>query len=129
MLAVDRGNAQLSRFFDLYHPALLRYIRAAVAAAEQVGRPLCVCGEAAADPLGAALLIGLGVRGLSCTPGAILEQKQLIRGLDLPRMRQVADELLGAETGPQVRERLLEALGEMVDPSLLDTNAGLSRLG
>jgi phosphoenolpyruvate-protein kinase (PTS system EI component) len=112
MLAVDRGNAQLSSFFDLYHPALLRYIRDAVAAAEYVGRPLCVCGEAASDPLGAAFLIGLGVRGLSCTPSAILEQKKLIRSLDLRELAPFVSELLKVETGKEIRESsLIDLLG------------------
>ncbi len=127
MLAVDRGNAQLSPFFDLYHPGLLRYIRQAVTAAETLQRPLCVCGEAASDALGATLLITLGVRGLSCAPSAILEQKKLIRALDLRRLRQLADELLVAETGGEIRARLIEALSEVVDVSLVDSNAGLSR--
>ncbi len=126
MLAVDRGNAQLSPFFDLYHPALLRYIRAAVTAAESLNRPLCVCGEAASDLLGATLLIGLGVRGLSCATSAILEQKKLIRALDVGRLEALAQELLVAETGAQIRARLIEAVGEVVDVSLVDANNGLS---
>lgn len=127
MLAVDRGNAQLSSFFDLYHPALLRYIRDAVAAAEYVGRPLCVCGEAASDPLGAALLTGLGVRGLSCTPSAILEQKKLIRSLDLRELAPFVRELLKVETGKEIRERLLAAVTASVDLPSLDSSPNLSR--
>ncbi len=128
MLAVDRGNAQLSPFFDLYHPALLRYIRAAVKAAESLQRPLCVCGEAASDLLGATLLIGLGVRGLSCATSALLEQKKLIRALDVPRLEALADELLVAETGAEIRARLIEAVGEVIDISLVDASTGLSRM-
>jgi phosphotransferase system enzyme I (PtsI) len=120
MLAVDRGNAQLSPFFDLYHPALLRYIRAAVEAAQQLGRPLCVCGEAAADLLGATLLLGLGVRNLSCAPSAILAQKKLIRSLDIEYVERLASGLLTAETGREIRQRLIEALGARLDPAVLD---------
>ncbi|HSG82234.1 MAG TPA: phosphoenolpyruvate--protein phosphotransferase [Gemmatimonadota bacterium] len=125
MLAVDRGNAQLSPFFDLYHPALLRYIRLSVEASEQTGRPLCVCGEAASDTLGATLLLGLGVRSLSCPPSRILGQKRLIRSLDLGRISGVVKELLEAETGKVIRQRLREALAEMVDPSDLNGDVSL----
>jgi phosphotransferase system enzyme I (PtsI) len=117
MLAVDRGNAQLSSFFDLYHPALLRYIRGAVTAARQLDLPLCVCGEAASDSLGALLLLGLGVRNLSCSPSAILRQKKLVRSIDLVHVEKVASELLDAETGREIRERMVEALGEVADLS------------
>ncbi len=125
MLAVDRGNAQLSPFFDLYHPALLRYIRESVLAAEKLGRPICVCGEAASDTLGAVLLLGLGVRSLSCTPSAILEQKKLIRSIDLGKISDVVRGLYDAETGREIRRRVKQALGEMVDLSELDLDTSL----
>jgi phosphotransferase system enzyme I (PtsI) len=125
MLAVDRGNAQLSQFFDLYHPALLRYIRLSVEAAEQTGRPLCVCGEAASDTLGATLLLGLGVRSLSCAPSRVLGQKRLIRSLDLERISNVVGELLKAETGAVVRQALREALADQVDPATLNGDVSL----
>ena len=127
MLAVDRGNARLSPFFDLYHPALLRYIRKSVAAARGLGCPLYVCGEAASDTLGAVLLVGLGVRSLSCAPSAILEQKKLIRSLDLGRVEAVVEELFEVETGGEIRTRMRERLAGMVDLSSLDADAGLSR--
>lgn len=127
MLAVDRGNAQLAPFFDLYHPALLRYIRAAVDAAGKSGRPLCVCGEAASDPMGALLLIGLGVRSLSCSPGAILEQRKLIRSIELSVVTRVAGWLLEAETGREIRERFIEELGETTGLSALDAEGSLSQ--
>ncbi|MGD2217560.1 MAG: phosphoenolpyruvate--protein phosphotransferase [Gemmatimonadales bacterium] len=126
MLAVDRGNAQLSQFFDLYHPALLRYISDAVAAAGTSGIPLCVCGEAASDPLGALLLLGLGVRNLSCAPSAILGQKKLIRSIDLGVVEQVVGGLLNAETGREIREKMVRALGEVVDLSAVNADNSLS---
>jgi phosphotransferase system enzyme I (PtsI) len=126
MLAVDRGNAQLSQFFDLYHPALLRYIREAVVAARTVGVPLGVCGEAASDPLGALLLLGLGVRSLSCAPSAILGQKRLIRSIDLGQVERVVGELLTAETGREIREQMVAALGDVVDLSAVNADDSLS---
>jgi len=126
MLAVDRGNAQLSDYFDLYHPALLRYIRQAVNSADEAGVPLCVCGEAASDPLGAALLIGLGVRSLSCTPNAVLEQKKMIRSLDIRQLRSFVEKLLKTETGKEIREALLAVLNASVDLPSLDSSPNLS---
>jgi phosphotransferase system enzyme I (PtsI) len=126
MLAVDRSNAQLSAYFDLYHPALLRYIRYAARTAAEAGRPLCVCGEAASDPLGATLLLGLGIRSLSCSLGALLEQKKLIRSLDLGEIERLAADLLKAETGNEIRRRLYRTVNELVDLSELETEASLS---
>lgn len=126
MLAVDRGNAQLAQFFDLYHPALLKYIGVAVAAAKGSGVPLCVCGEAASDPLSSCLLLGLGVRSLSCTPSALLAQKKLIRSIDLGQVERAVNGLLGAETGRQIRDQMVEALGDVIDLSALNADNNLS---
>lgn len=123
-LAVDRGNAQLSEYYDPFHPAMLRFIRDAVVAAGRAGLPINSCGESASDTLGALLLIGSGVRSLSCAPSAIPQIKKLIRSIDLEHVERVAGELLDAETGKQVRDRLRSAFGEIVD---LSTPASLSR--
>jgi phosphotransferase system enzyme I (PtsI) len=127
MLAVDRGNAQLSQFFDLYHPALLKFIKEAVTAASASGVPLCVCGEAASDPLGSLLLLGLGVRSLSCAPSAVLGQKKLIRSIDLGQLERVVGGLLDAETGREIREQMVEVLGDVVDLSAVDADNNLSQ--
>ncbi len=122
-LAVDRGNAQLSEYYDPFHPALLRLIRDAVVAARETGLPINSCGESASDTLGVLLLISCGLRSLSCTPSAIPEIKKLIRSIDLEHVERVAGQLLDAQTGKEVRERLRAAFGDVVD---LSTSAGLS---
>jgi phosphotransferase system enzyme I (PtsI) len=129
MLAVDRGNAQLAQFFDLYHPALLKYISEAVNAARRLGCELSVCGESASDPLGSMLLMGLGVRTLSCAPSAVLGQKKLIRSIDLAHIESVTTELLDAETGTQIRERMVTVLGEFMDLAALDLNSSFTHPG
>lgn len=127
LLAVDRGNAQLASFFDLYHPAVLRCIRSAVLAAEATERPLCACGEAASDPVGAALLLGLGVRSLSCSPTALLGQKQLVRAIRLDELQRLTLELLDEETGAGIRARLTEAVRSLADFPSLEESASLSQ--
>ncbi len=125
-LAVDRGNAQLSRFYDFYHPALLRFIREAVKGAERVGRPLSACGEAASDVAGAALLLGLGVRSLSCPPGAFPEIKKLIRSVGANQLERIVRGLFSEETGRGVRARLLSSLQECIDTFEVAAAASLS---
>ncbi len=126
-LAVDRGNAQLSRFFDPYHPALLRLIRDAVEAARRQGRALSVCGESTSDALGVLVMIALGIRSLSCSLDSILEQKQLIRSIEIGRLDRLAGELLELETGHEIRRRASEVLSAIVDVSSLGTATSLSR--
>jgi phosphotransferase system enzyme I (PtsI) len=66
--AADREAAPLARFADPWQPALLDLIAAAAEAATAVGKPCGVCGEAAADPALASVLVGLGVTSLSMSP-------------------------------------------------------------
>ena len=75
ILAADRGNPAVARYYDSLHPAVLRAIAMTVAAAHGdvrpdtpgAGRriPVCVCGEMAADPAAAEKLLALGVDSLS----------------------------------------------------------------
>jgi phosphotransferase system enzyme I (PtsP) len=64
-LGLDRDDPLSSRQADALHPGLLRLIDRVVADAHAAGRPVSVCGEVAADPLGAAALAALGVDALS----------------------------------------------------------------
>ncbi len=71
VLAMDRQNAQLAAQIDAFHPAVLRLIAQAAKGAHANGKPAGMCGGLAADPLAAALLIGMGIDELSVPPSAI----------------------------------------------------------
>jgi phosphotransferase system enzyme I (PtsI) len=82
-LAVDRQSETLPELIDVAHPAVLRLIGMAAQGAERAGIPLCICGEAAADPQLCETFLGLGVRSLSVAPQAIPSLKEKIRTLTL----------------------------------------------
>ena len=82
-LAIDRGDEQVAHLYDPLHPAVLRLVQFSVAAAGRARIPVSVCGEMAGDPRYAALLLGLGVRDLSMSPGNIGPVKRRVRALDL----------------------------------------------
>lgn len=71
LFAADRSNPALDAFHDALHPAVLRAIAQVVSAAQEAKIPTTVCGELAADPAGALVLLGLGVSELSVEPAAI----------------------------------------------------------
>jgi phosphotransferase system enzyme I (PtsI) len=70
-LAADRQCGQLAELLDPWQPALLDLIAACANAGREAGKPVGVCGEAAADPLLACVLTGLGVTSLSMSAAAI----------------------------------------------------------
>ncbi|MCR9219501.1 MAG: phosphoenolpyruvate--protein phosphotransferase [Alphaproteobacteria bacterium] len=96
-LAVDRADDQVAHLYNPLHPAVLRLMEFSIQAALRARLPVSVCGEIAGDPRFTALLIGLGVRELSMSAGAIPQIKQRVRTLDAAacaqRARAVVDSL------------------------------------
>ncbi len=112
VLAADRGNAKLGRLYDPMHPALVRmYARIARESARQE-LDLSVCGELAGDPLGAALLLGLGYRKFSVSLTALPEIRELIRNVSVEDLARVVRTLRRAESGREVREPVARYLAE-----------------
>jgi phosphoenolpyruvate-protein phosphotransferase len=104
-LAADRGNAALERYRDSLHPAHLALIRLAVDAARRHHVELSVCGEMAGDPVAALVLVGLGIRSLSMTPGSIQEVKRAIRAVSLADLEHDARAALSDASAESVRAR------------------------
>ncbi|GLW21798.1 phosphoenolpyruvate-protein phosphotransferase [Microbispora amethystogenes] len=64
-LAADRQVSAVAGLQDPWHPAVLDLIAMAASAATEAGKGCGVCGEAAADPVLACVLVGMGVTSLS----------------------------------------------------------------
>ncbi len=64
-MAADRTSAELADLGTPFQPAVLRLIGGVCRAAREHDRPVAVCGEAAAHPLLAPLVVGFGVTHLS----------------------------------------------------------------
>lgn len=69
--AADRMAPTLSNLTDPWQPALLASIKLVAEAGQRAGKPVGVCGEAAAHPMLACVLTGLGVTSLSCAATAV----------------------------------------------------------
>jgi phosphotransferase system enzyme I (PtsI) len=114
LLAVDRVDPRVSSLYEPLHPAVLRTINGVVRAAAAQGVPVSICGEMAADPLQALLLVGLGVRELSMSPAAIPAVKTALRGATLSHLSSIAQASLALPTaeeiGAMLRRELAEAL-------------------
>jgi phosphotransferase system enzyme I (PtsI) len=114
LLAVDRADPRVSSLYEPLHPAVLRTIDGVVRAAAAHSIPVSICGEMAAEPLQALLLVGLGVRELSMSPGAIAGVKAALRAASASRLEPVARASLSLATadeiGAMLRRELAEAL-------------------
>jgi phosphotransferase system enzyme I (PtsI) len=127
-LAVDRGNARLAGLYNPFHPAVIRLMHMVTRAGAEAGREVSVCGELAANPLGAFLLIGMGVQSLSVGPAALAEIKKVIRSITLERGRAAVADALMASTPEEVVLVLTSALRSDVDLERLSGVWSLSSL-
>jgi phosphocarrier protein FPr len=105
-LAAERGNERVAGLADALHPAVLELIARTADAATSRGHWTGVCGELAADPLAAPLLVGLGIRELSMSPPAIPLVKRAVRETDLGSARALAERALALSSADEVRELL-----------------------
>jgi phosphotransferase system enzyme I (PtsI) len=93
-LAADRQLGALAPWQDPAHPAVLRLVAMVGRAASELGKPLGVCGEAAADPRLACVLVGLGVTSLSMAPAALACVRDELARHTLQDCRLMAEEAL-----------------------------------
>ncbi|MGE8319382.1 MAG: phosphoenolpyruvate--protein phosphotransferase [Comamonas sp.] len=75
-LAIDRADEAVADWYDPLHPAVLRLIADVIAACNEAGKKISICGEMAGDPAMTNLLLGLGLRSFSMQPAGILPIKQ-----------------------------------------------------
>lgn len=112
LLAVDRNDPRLASYYEPLHPAVLRLIRNIVRAVEPYGVPISVCGEMAAEPLHALVLLGLGIRELSVSPAALPRVKAVLRAVKEAQVRGVAEDCLGLSTAQEIEATLRRELRE-----------------
>ncbi len=70
-MATDRLRGELVDLLDMWQPALLDLVAVTAEAGAELGKPVGVCGESAADPVMALVLTGVGVTSLSMSPAAV----------------------------------------------------------
>jgi phosphotransferase system enzyme I (PtsI) len=110
-LAVDRADERASALYEPLHPAILRVIVMVRRAAARRRIPVSLCGEMASDPALLTLLVGLGLREFSMTPGAIGVAKQVLSEVRSDDLRVLARRILRLATVEEIEHELLAALG------------------
>ena len=109
-LAADRLSADLADLTDPWQPALLELVALTAAAGRRVGKPVGVCGEAAADPLLGCVLVGLGITSLSCATSAVARVGARLATVDLATCERAAAAALAADDPHSARAAVRETL-------------------
>lgn len=109
-LAADRLSADLADLTDPWQPALLLLVSLTAQAGQRAGKPVGVCGEAAADPLLACVLVGLGITSLSCAASAVAGVGSKLATVDLATCQRAAEVALAAPGPHEARAAVRAAL-------------------
>jgi phosphoenolpyruvate-protein phosphotransferase (PTS system enzyme I) len=101
-MAVDRGNEKVAYLHAPYHPAVLRLVKLTIENGKAAGIPVGMCGEMAADPASAIVLLGLGLDEFSMSSAAVPAVKRAIRSTSLTEARAVAVAVMALSTSSEV---------------------------
>ena len=110
-MAADRLSAELAALTDPWQPALLALVAQTAAAGLAAGKPVGVCGEAAADPLLGCVLAGLGITSLSAAAAALPAVGAGLAHVELAACRAAATAALDAADPAAARTAARAALG------------------
>lgn len=110
-MAADRMSPHLAHLTDPWQPAVLRLIDMTCRSGELTDTPVGVCGEAAADPLLACVLVGLGVNSLSAAPTALPAVGAQLAQVTKEQCRAAAEIAINSVDAASAREATAEALG------------------
>jgi len=119
VMAADRMLGSLADLNTPWQPAVLRLLKIACdgAAASEKKSPVGVCGEAAADPALAVVLVGLGVASLSMTSRALADVDAVLKSVTREDCKRLADIALACAEAEEARAAvraelpILEELG------------------
>jgi len=109
-MAVDRSNEHVSYLYKPLHPASLRLLKFIIGSAVRHGKEVAICGEMAADPLLAIILLGLGLRTFSMNPIFIPRVKKALRAVEVRTVRRVVQQAMNLRSAQEVEEFIIEKL-------------------
>jgi phosphoenolpyruvate-protein phosphotransferase (PTS system enzyme I) len=110
IMAADRNALAMIDDYTVLHPSVLRAVHQVIKAAQAAGKPATICGEAAADPRVACLLVGLGARRLSLSPLSAARIRYALRASLQCSLEELANEALNSDSAQTVAKLISDAL-------------------
>jgi phosphotransferase system enzyme I (PtsI) len=105
-LVIDRSDQSVVHLYNPFHPAILRCLHQVYTLLRPTGKPVTVCGEMAADPPSAAVLLGLGFTSLSVSLAAYPRIKRMIRSVSMSQLRELGGQILKMRKPKEVEEKV-----------------------
>jgi phosphotransferase system enzyme I (PtsI) len=118
LMAVDRGNDKVAYLYQPLHPCVLHCLAHIAKTSAKLKKPARICGEIAANPFYAALLLGMGFTQLSMNSLSIPLIRRVIGAMSLDDARKIARKALTLKTAKDVYEYLTPAVTRAVSINL-----------
>ena len=109
-MAADRMASDLAHLTDPWQPAVLQLVAITAEAGKHADKPVGVCGEAAADPLLATALVGMGVTSLSMAVAAVRAVGAQLAEVSMDVCEAAAEAALAASDPASSREAVRSLL-------------------
>ncbi len=106
ILAVDRGNEEISSLYNSFHPAVLRAINKVIKEAHKENIEVGMCGEFASDPMSTEILLGFGLDEFSISPSEMPVIKDKIRNLEYSKAIIKSQKILECSTIKEVMDEI-----------------------
>lgn len=114
-IAVDRGNEMTAYLYEPFHPGVLRMIKLIIDGAHSRSIPVSMCGEMAADPYAAVILLGLGLDSFSMSSFGIPEIKRIIRSVSMMEAEELTGEVMEMGSFREIDTFVKEWMNERFD--------------
>ena len=111
LLAADRGNSRVRRYYDPLHPGVLDAIARMIQIAKDANRELCICGDIAGEFETFALLVGMGMKSFSLAAPTMSRMKSKLRVFSYKQLRDLASAVLEMADSQEIRSHLRTTIG------------------
>lgn len=112
-LAADRNNPKVKSYYEPHHPAVLHSIKRVADVGLKMGKKVSICGEMAADPINALLLVGMGIREFSLSAPSIPVVKEAILNHSLRQCQAISRKVLAFDSGKDIKAYLAKKRKEL----------------
>ncbi len=114
VLAIDRTNEKVSKYFNTFNPAVLHFVERTIQAAQKNHLKVTLCGEFAAIPEAIPLLLGMGLRSLSMNPFSLPGVKKIIRSLQVSECEALFNKVKNLHTAEEIEKTCVQFLNEHI---------------
>lgn len=109
-MAVDRNNIRVKNLYTHFQPAVLSILKNIAKTCDELSIEAQICGEMAADPLAALLLVGMGFEELSMNIGSLAKVKRAISRFDAAEMTKIVEQVESMDSATKIRDHLLQLI-------------------